>query len=135
MSTIVVLNSEYASLYFHTETKIVHHKLYSLLDSAHLREVLNEGTKLLGKYGAVKWLSDNRDIEAHSPEDTEWINTHWLPAAIDAGWKFWALVVPDDVAARMNMVEFVESFYAMGVRVMVFVEVEDAMRWLEKQDR
>lgn len=133
MSTIVVLNSEYASLYFHTETKIVHHKFYSLLDSAHLREILNEGTKLLGKYGAVKWLSDNRDIEAHSPEDTEWINTHWLPAAVEAGWKYWALVVPHDVAARMNMAEFVESFYNMGVRVMVFVDVDDAMHWLEKQ--
>ncbi len=135
MAPITVLDSPHLSLYYHADKKIVHHRFHRLLDSKHLREGLNRGVALLREHGANKWLSDNREINAHSPEDTEWINTHWLPSAIAQGWKYWALVVPDDFMARLNMSEFVDSFYAQGVRVMVFVDPDEAMRWLEKADR
>lgn len=81
----------------------------------------------------MKWLSDNRDIAAHSEADTQWINTDWLPRAVAAGWKYWALVVPHDMLARMNMSEFTESFFNMGVRCQVFTDVNEAQAWLERQ--
>ena len=101
----------------------------------HLKKALNTGVEILQQYHAVKWLSDNRAIDAHTDEETEWVNTHWLPKAIAAGWKYWALVVPKSTAGKMNMNEFVESFYEMGVRVMVFSEPDAAMQWLEKADQ
>lgn len=130
-----IFDTKYASLYFHPATKIVHHRFHKDLDSEHLHRVLNTGVELLQKRGAVKWLSDNRAINAHSPEDTNWINSVWLPNAINAGWKYWALVVPDDFIARLNMKEFVDSFYDMGVRIMVFVDPDKAMAWLETVDK
>lgn len=130
-----IFDDKYASLYFHPDTKIVHHRFHKDLDSEHLHRVLNTGVELLQKRGAVKWLSDNRAINAHSPEDTNWINAVWLPNAINAGWKYWALVVPDDFIARLNMKEFVDSFYEMGVRIMVFVDPDKAMTWLETVDK
>src|SRR5688572_20233194 len=120
MTTITVIDDKYAKLMYHSDKGIVHHCFHKPLDGEHLRTVLNTGVELLQKHGAAKWLSDNRAIDPHSEEDGQWVNDNWLPRAIAAGWKYWALVVPDEIAARMNMVEFVNSFYDMGVRIMVF---------------
>jgi hypothetical protein len=133
MTTLTVLNNPCAQLYFNEDTKIVHHHLNNGIDSTSLRDVLDRGIETLKRYGATKWLSDNKDIDPLSDDDAKWVNTSWLPRAIASGWKYWALVVPDSMKARMNMREFVESFYNQGVRVMVFIDVEEAMHWLEAQ--
>jgi hypothetical protein len=135
MSILSVMDNRYASLVFDVQDKIVHHTFHRDLDSAHLRLVLNTGIELFKKHGANKWLSDNRAIDPHSEEDSLWINNEWLPRVIEAGWKYWALVVPHDAKARMNMVEFVNSFYEQGVRVMVFTELDSALAWLKTVDR
>jgi hypothetical protein len=135
MPTITIFDNEHAALFYHQETKIVHHQFKADLDSAHMRKTLTGGIDLLKEHQAIKWLSDNRAMHTHSEEDGEWINANWLPRAIAAGWKYWALVVPNDVMGRMNMSEFVQSFYDRGVRIMVFTDVNEAMRWLEKADR
>ena len=131
MPTITVLDNDHLTLYFHEEKMMVHHTYKPPIGGEYLKEGLNVGVDFLRQYGAKKWLSDNRAIEGHTEQETEWINTDWLPRAIAAGWEFWALVVPHDIAARMNMAEFVNSFYEMGVRVQVFVDLDEAMTWLE----
>lgn len=133
--TFTVIDNSHARLVYHNDTKIVHHTLYKSLDSATLKEVLNKGIDLLRQHQAVKWLSDNRAIDPHSEEDGNWINNDWLPRVIAAGWKYWALVVPDDVRARMNMGDFVNSFFERGVRIMVFSDFDEAMTWLENVDQ
>jgi hypothetical protein len=133
MTTLTILNSPCAQLYFNEDTRIVHHHLNNSIDSKSLRDVLNGGIEALKKYNATKWLSNNKEIDPLSDADNEWVNTSWLPRAVAAGWKYWALVVPDSLKARMNMRDFVEVFYNQGVRVMVFTEVDEAMHWLEAQ--
>lgn len=135
MATLSLINNKYAHLVFYTDEKIIHHTFHKELDSETLRHVLNTGIDLLNQYEATKWLSDNRAIEPHSENDTNWINNDWLPRVIAAGWKYWALVVPDDVMAQMNMVEFVNMFYDRGVRVMVSSDLDEARTWLTNVDR
>ena len=59
----------------------------------------------------------------------------WFPQAVKAGWKYWALVVPKDMMARMNLKEFVDSYYKQGLRIAVFSEPEEAMKWLINCDK
>ena len=134
MSILSLIDNKYASLVFYPDDKFVHHTFHKELDSENLRLVLNTGVDLLKKRGATKWLSDNRAIDPHSEEDGNWINNDWLPRVIAAGWKYWALVVPNDVHARMNMVEFVDAFYEKGVRVRVFTDLNRAKDWLRSVD-
>lgn len=135
MATINVIDNKYARLSYDTDQKIVHHCFHHELDSANLRAVLNSGIELLKSHNAEKWLSDNREIEPHSEEDGAWVNEDWLPRAVAAGWKYWALIVPDDLMARLNMSEFVESFYNKGIRIMVFTDHHQAWSWLVNVDR
>jgi len=127
-----IIDNKKVSLYYHADTKIVHHVYHRGIGGRELKEALNAGVDLLKQHRATKWLSDNRAIDAHTEEETTWVNTVWLPNAIEAGWKFWSLVVPEDFKARINMVEFVNEFYERGVRVMVFTDPDEGMAWLEQ---
>lgn len=132
MSAQLILDNEYATLKYHPDTKIVHHVFHQEISGTKFREVLNAGVGALQENSAHKWLSDDRNNSALSDEDTEWSKTDWFPRARAAGWKFWALVVPPDLMARINLKEFVDTYYELGLRTMVFVEPEEAMEWLAK---
>ena len=130
MSTITVIDNEHVVLYYHTDTKIVHHIYQPTIYGEYIKEELNKGVELLKEHKAQKWLSDNHLFNDLPEEDAKWINEVWIKKAIDAGWKYWALVVPEEDFGRMNMMEFVEVFGGMGVRVMAFTDADEAMKWL-----
>ena len=130
MEPALIFDNDFIWMVYHEDTKIIHHHYYPKLNSHYLRAGLDTGIDVMMEEGCNKWLSDNREVVAHSPEDTEWINTDWLPRAVDAGWKYWALVVPSDTIALMNMTEFINSFYDMGVWVSVFSDPDEAWDWL-----
>jgi hypothetical protein len=130
MADITIIDNNFATLVYHSDSKIVHHTFHKPIGGSKFREVLNTGADTLKKYGASKWLSDDRNNSALSPEDTEWSKTTWFPKTFKAGWKYWALVVPEDFLARMNLKEFVDAYYEQGLRIMVFVSPDEAMSWL-----
>jgi hypothetical protein len=127
----VAIQNEYVTLVYYPDKKIVHHTFHKPVPSKDLRAILNGGTELLQKHGACKWLSDDRGNGPLSAEDTEWAMSDWSPRSIKAGWKFWALVVPESVKARMNLKEFVDLYFQKGLRIMVFTQLDEAMEWLE----
>jgi hypothetical protein len=133
MSPVTVINNEYATLVYQPEQKIVHHTFHKPMTSTDFRQVLNTGAELFAKHQACKWLSDDRGNGALSPEDSEWAMQDWFPRVLKSGWKFWALVVPEDIMARMNLTQFVNSYYDQGLRIMVFTDPKEATEWLERQ--
>jgi hypothetical protein len=133
MSAQTIINNEYATLFYHPDTKIVHHTFHKPIGGDHFRSILNTGVETMGKNGAQKWLSDDRNNAAMSQEDTDWSQADWFPRAMKAGWKFWAIVVPHDIMGRMNMKEFVDMYYEQGLRIMVFTNPDEAMKWLAAQ--
>jgi hypothetical protein len=134
VSEIILIQNEYATLVYYPDTKIVQHTIHKPIGGQELRDVLTTGTKTLREYQASKWLSDDRGNSALSPEDTEWGMKEWFPRAIKAGWKYWALVVPQDILGRMNMKEVVDSYFEQGLRIAVFTNPEDALKWLKVCD-
>jgi hypothetical protein len=131
MPKMTILENEFATLLYYPEEKIVQHVFHKQIGGVYFREVLDKGADLLKKYGASKWLSDDQANSALSPEDAEWSKTDWFPRVLDNGWKYWALVVPRDMAGRMNMKQFVDEYFERGLQVMVFTSPEKAMQWLK----
>lgn len=131
MDAVTVVDNEFATLTYHPDSKIVHHVFHKPIGGQEFRNILNSGVDLLHKYGAQKWLSDDRENSALPQEDTDWSMTDWFPRARSAGWQYWALVVPPDILARMNLKEFVDMYYEQGLRIMVFTNPDEAKTWLE----
>lgn len=130
MSSIIVDN-EYITVEYVPEKKMVHHIIHQPVGGQIFRDALNAGTETLRQNGACKWLSDDRKNGPLSPEDVEWGFNDWNRRTIEAGWKYWALVVPPEVAAAGSLIPTMEALFELGLRMMVFTDVEAAQEWLD----
>jgi hypothetical protein len=132
MSRRVVLENEFVHLWYYPGERIVHHQFRKFIWGNQFREVLNEGLKVFELEGATKWLSDDRENSALSKDDTEWAMSDWFPRVAKAGWKYWSIVLPQNVIGQMNMTRFIAAYSAQGLTVRVFNEPGAALEWLEQ---
>lgn len=133
MTPITVIDNEYVTMYYYPDKKLVHHIFHQPLSGDDFRHVLSTGTDLLREHGAQKWLSDDRENMALTPEDSEWGLTVWFANTKETGWKYWALVVPLGLEAQMSLTKAVQRSCEMGVLTRLFTDPDEAMAWLESQ--
>jgi hypothetical protein len=132
VSETTIFTNEFATLLYHPEAGIVHHIFHKPISGEEFRRVLNTGLEIFKKNGAGKWLSDDRGNAPLPDDDIAWSKVEWFPRVVEAGWKYWALVVPEDTMVRMNLMQVTDTYSAAGIRVMVFDNPDAAMKWLEK---
>ncbi|HEU4410676.1 MAG TPA: hypothetical protein VFS43_35805 [Polyangiaceae bacterium] len=130
-TTLIVLNDESALLQYHIRTKIVHHEFRRFVYGDELRTVLLKGLETLDKHGACKWLSDDRRNGPIRPADGEWAYTHWFPRARAAGWKYWAVVMPEKFWGQVNMKRWMAEFSQHDIQAQAFSDPAEGMAWLE----
>jgi hypothetical protein len=135
MEKIDVFQNENAKMVYYPELKIVHNTFHGKPTGKQFREALDAGVEVMKKYGATKWLSDDRQNQAQfSDEDNVWADSVWFPRMQEVGWKTWAMVVPESVAARDNVVDIIDKIYDQGVRISVFVDLDEALKWLSEME-
>ena len=133
MSEMIIIDNAYVTLRYYPEKKIIHHTFHKFIHGQVLREAFTEGAKLMEKYGAQKWLSDDRKNSALTKDDQEWLDVHWRPRVIKAGYKYWALVLPEAIVGQMNLKRIISQQYAdSGITVELFNDPDEAMQWLER---
>jgi hypothetical protein len=130
MSKDTIIDTEYATLWYHPEPKVVHHKFHKYIYGEEFRQVLEKGLEVFIQHNAQKWLSDDRLNSALPPEDAEWGINNWSPRVMGAGWKYWALVMPDKIVGQMNMQRFIDLYAKQGVTVQIFDDPDEALKWL-----
>jgi hypothetical protein len=133
MAITTILDNEYATLWLHAESKIVHHKVKKYIHGDELRQLLMKGHETLKKNACKKWLSDDLNNGPLLKDDEAWAKTSWFPEVVKAGWKFWAIVMPTQVIGQINMKRFVADYAKAGITVTVFSESDKALAWLESQ--
>ena len=133
MATITIMDNEFVTVWYHSDTKIVHHQFHKYVYGKALRDALDAGCEALKTHKAQKWLSDDRKNSAIPKEDVEWGYNDWSKRVIQAGWKFWAMVQPENVIGQMNVSRFVKEYLARGIVVEMFTDPDKAMEWLKKQ--
>ena len=133
MSSIVVVENEHFTLWYYPDSKIVHHAFHQFTFGREFRECLNAGIDVLGEHGAQKWLSDDRNNSALPAEDAKWGQQDWTPRMLEAGWKYWAIVLPEKVIGQMNMKRFIEENAGLGLTMQAFTDPDEALKWLESQ--
>jgi hypothetical protein len=130
---ITIIDDEAVSLRFHPDSKIVHHELRRFVHGEQFRQVLEKGLDAFKRYGAKKWLSDDRGNGPLKPADAEWALNDWAPRVMAAGWAFWAVVMPEKVLGQMNMKRWIATYAEQGVAAMAFSDPSEALKWLEAQ--
>lgn len=134
MSKELYFENEHVTIWYHPESNIVHHKFHSFTHGEDLKELLNIGLELFKRKGSQKWLSDDSNNPIMKQEDLDWSKSVWRPAVIAAGWKYWAIVNPEQVAGQMLLKKLVKEYADTGVTVQFFKDADEALKWLESQE-
>lgn len=93
------------------------------------RTLLNQAIELLKRYGTAKLLGDTRRSEVISVEDQDWSNNDWAKRAVEAGLKYNAIVLSEDIFGRLSIESIVDN--AKVVKVKYFDNVSSAKEWLK----
>jgi hypothetical protein len=115
------------------EKGIVSHQMHGFVEGENFRAMLRAGLEAYLKYGCHSWLSDDSKNPLVNKEDLEWGETGWEPHILKAGWKFWALVVPERAFGKIAMRAIIKRYKKKGVTVEVFKSYDEALAWLESQ--
>jgi len=134
VSKVTLLDDEFASLWYHPEAKIVHHKIHRFLETGMFQKLLETGAECLERHGAKKWLSDDEASVVIAPEDIAWGDRVWARRVIASGLKYWAIVNPATAVASLQMKGLVSAYRERGVTVEVYERLADALAWLESVD-
>ena len=132
MSVITIMDNENISMWYYPESKILHHQVHQFFFGEAFREMMNKGVEVFQKYGAQKWLSDDREVSAWAKEDLEWGNEDWFPRVTQSGWKYWAIVLPEKIVGQMTVKKLADNYSARGVETRIFSSPDEARQWLER---
>ncbi len=132
MPAMKIMDDTNISMWYYPESKILHHQIHQFFCGKPFRDALNKGVEVFQKYGAQKWLSDDRMIPALSKEDLDWGDRDWFPRVAKSGWKYWAIVMPEKVVGQLTMKRLAETYNSRGVCTRIFSSPDEAKKWLDQ---
>lgn len=132
MESNIIVDNEYITIIDLPDKKMLYHTVHKPLGGQPFRDALLTGYQALQDLGYSKWLSDDRLNGPMSDDDRAWGEENINRRSIEAGWKYWALVVPKELVAAGSMTPTIEAMHELGLRMMVFSEVDEAFAWLDQ---
>ncbi len=98
--------------------------------SAQFREGTELMLNLLIRHGTKKVLADIKDMVIIGREDQEWLETSFLPRAINFGFSAIAMVKPNHYFNRVAVETVSYKIDREKLQINFFENVEDARKWL-----
>ncbi len=129
-----LIDNEYVRMWYYPKPGIIHHQFLQPVSSEAFQNTLISGLRVLQKYGAQKWLSDDRLNSILSAEDNSWSHNFWLPRAYKAGWRYWAVLPPNKARGHVNMKRITEEVgHLPRIEIGIFSDPDEALQWLVEQ--
>lgn len=102
-------------------------------EEGHFQALLNHLAQALSRRGWHGVLVDQRAMTPFTPREQEWMR-QWLPRAVhDNGYRYGAVVVAQNVFARLAMTQLVLSSRDLPHTYRTFETEEEALAWLVRQ--
>jgi hypothetical protein len=99
-------------------------------NSREFAELLEAEITALKNHLGSRLLADCRRQKVLNPADQDRANKAWLPRALAAGLKRFAVVVPSSVLAEVNLKTSLEQVPAAALDVAYFATPQQARDWL-----
>jgi hypothetical protein len=133
---MIYLDKPYGAVEWLEDDRIVFLQWRGFADGEDYRGLLGAVLTLLASKSSNCLLVDTRKAKVVTPEDQDWINTVWVPAATKAGLKYTAMIMPESVITKM-VFDRMESKYnpPPGGGMMYFNNLAEAKAWLRRAPR
>jgi hypothetical protein len=101
-------------------------------DSAEFAALLDAEVRALTELGGSRLLADCRRQKVLRPDDQDRADKEWLPLALAAGLKRFAIVLPTSALAAMNVQDRLGKVPNATLEIAYFAAVEEARAWLTR---
>jgi len=101
-------------------------------NTAEFSALLAAEVKALLDHGGSRLLADCRRQRVLNPADQERADREWIPRAIEAGLKRFAIVLPTSDMAAGHLQERLGKVPKSAMQIAYFASVEEARDWLAK---
>ena len=102
-----------------------------ILPSPAFREVHHKALQLIRENKITKILGDTTNMKTMGSEDIAWMNSFWMPSAIEAGFRQGAIVESNNTFNRMTVNAVVEKVKPEEATFNFFDSYEAARFWLK----
>jgi hypothetical protein len=119
-----------ASVTWDQSAQLVMVKWEGWADSTEFKELLEAEILALQQHRGSRLLADCRQQKVINPADQERANREWLPRALAAGLKRFAVVLPISGLAEMNIRDALGKVPDTALQVAYFATVEEGKAWL-----
>jgi SpoIIAA-like len=92
-------------------------------------QLLEAEIAALRKHHGTRILADCRRQKVLNPADQDRASTEWIPRALAAGLKCFAVVVPSSALAELNLKASLDKVPATALEVAYFATPEEARDW------
>jgi hypothetical protein len=133
MLKIPIVDNEFATSWCYPSKKLIHHQFHKFCCGDNFRNIMIRDAEAFEEHKCTKWLSDDRKVGLIPPDDVDWGRIHWTPRVIKAGWKYFAMVLPEKVIGQMVHTAIVNEFAELGVEAQIFGTPEEGMAWLDSK--
>ncbi len=128
-----IMDNEWLNVRYYPDEGIIHHTWKKACSGQVFRDMMLEASDYLGSHRGSKWLSDDRLFTAMTNEDSLWGQRVWFARTIHAGWKHWAMLLPERNIGHESMQMIVTEYRAAGINAKVFENLDGALEWLQAQ--
>jgi hypothetical protein len=119
-----------ASVRWDEDGQLVLVEWHGWANTAEFGALLEAEIAALTKHHCTRILADCRRQRVLNPADQDRANKEWLPRALAAGLKCFAVVVPSSVLADVNLKASFDTAPATALKVAYFATPEAAREWL-----
>ncbi|HEX8506206.1 MAG TPA: hypothetical protein VF630_12625 [Hymenobacter sp.] len=100
-------------------------------EAMQFRALLTHTAHALARQGWSKILVDQRSMAPFSPSEQDWMTNEWLPRAVaESGYRYGAILVAEDVFARLATNQFVMASRKLPHTYRTFEKEGEATAWL-----
>ncbi len=133
MEKLIIEENDRYSLYCYPKHGIIHHVIHQFIYGDAFQNLLTKGAEAFENYKCDKWLSNDRSNTVLRKEDVEWGQKYWEPRVLKAGWKYWAIIIPQSAVGKLSMKSIIDRYASLGVNVEIFDDEQAGLNWLINQ--
>ncbi len=131
---ITVVDNNVYIAWCYPERRLIHHQFRTYCKGDAFRSSITKALEAFEKYKCYKWLSDDRNfMGVLNPEDWKWGETNFTDRAIALGWKYSAMVLPEQMIAKLSTMALSNVFAAKGLTANFFSDFDQAQKWINEQ--
>ena len=133
MKKIKIQDNEYQTSWCYPQKRLLKHEFHRYCAGELFQDIMTKNLDVFEQYKCTKLLSDDRNYGPVHPGDIEWGMSYWGPRMLEAGWKYWGMVLPPRVIGQMSLKKMLGYYEERGVEPKLFSDPDEAMEWLDSK--